>query len=310
MSKPSIFSRDYEKIMKRRRRRNIISIIIIILLIGIVLIYFKCDNKFGDIKILNRLTSVTKIFKTEKLYLTSNKKINDRSNNKNNDLKNNKNNDLKNNKNNDLKNNENNDLKNSDDKENKNTEEINNDEEDSPQNINTVKFSLTDGQNIEASFYIVDGKRYFSKIDSNNDISFDFSPSRKGLVLCSLKNQDMFYATADGSLIEITKEKYVSSSKKEYPKYEELKKNPKYIWHKDPKFIDEYNIAYVSELPWIDDRHINYLWVYNLKSKKHRYISNTKLQGHKIILKELHGDFLNLLVDGKSFEIDSEGIIK
>jgi len=285
MSKPSIFSKDYEKIMRRRRRRNIISIIII-LLIGIVLIYFKFDNKFGDIKILNRLMNVTKILKTEKSYLTSSKKINDKSNDGDNDLKN------------------------SDGEQNKNTEEINNNEEDSPQNINTVVFSLTDGQNIEVSFYVVDGERYFNKINSNNYISFDFSPSRKGLVLCSLKNQDMFYATPDGSLIEITKKKYVSSSKREYTKYEELKKNPKYIWHKDPKFIDEYNIAYVSELPWIDNRHINYLWIYNLKGKKHRYISNTKLQGHKIILKKSHGEFLNLLVDDKSFRIDSEGIIK
>ena len=42
-----------------------------------------------------------------------------------------------------------------------------------------------------------------------------------------------------------------------FQRMELLKKHKTYIWSVSPKFIDEDNIAYVSELPWIKKRQYN-----------------------------------------------------
>ena len=293
MSKPSIFSKDYEKKMKQRRRRIATLIMISVIMVGTAFVYFKAGDKFANLKIMNRFAFVGDKLKIKKSRLISTNKISDKN-------KENGGEDIEH-----IDDKIDNDLKNIEEDNKKEVE--NRKEKEKTNNINTAVFSLTDGQNINVIYNVIDGEKYFNKINGDYDVTFDFSPSKKCIVLCSLRNQDMFYATVDGELIDITKKKYVSTSKKEFLKVEQLKKNPKYIWHKNPKFIDEKNIAYVSELPWIDDKHINYLWIYNLESKKHIYIKNKYLQGKKIVLKYSDRDCLNLTVDDKNYKINSNG---
>lgn len=51
MAKPSIFSRDYEKKMRRRKRRIMIGIAIVLLVVGIVFVKFKLPNiDFKEVK--------------------------------------------------------------------------------------------------------------------------------------------------------------------------------------------------------------------------------------------------------------------
>ena len=58
----------------------------------------------------------------------------------------------------------------------------------------------------------------------------------------------------------------MSSKNEIFSKEEQLKKHPTYIWSITPKFIDEDNIAYVSELPWINEKAVQYIWKVNLKT--------------------------------------------
>jgi hypothetical protein len=250
MSKPSIFSSDYEKKMKRRRKRKILffTLLTIIFLIAFLgkynVISFQKSRNFKDM--------VIKIFFSKEV-----KNIDDKLNKEENI------------------NDYNNTYVNSNEK-NKLLENTPNIEENiehrKKENLNKeekVNFTLGDGQNIEIIFNIEDNDKRFKSISGSDKIQYDINPARNGLVVFNITNQDITYIDIDMNKKDITKRQYVSTSKKVYSKKEQLKKNPKYIWHSTPKFVDDYNLVYISELPWMNEKHNKYVWIYNIKNNKH-----------------------------------------
>lgn len=110
-----------------------------------------------------------------------------------------------------------------------------------------------------------------------------------------MKNQDMLYVDVNKISKDITKKVYVSSKNVSFIKQEKINKSPAYIWSVTPKFIDEDNIAYVSELPWMNEKAIQYIWKVNLKNNTHMQVQ--RASGRKIIFKNITPKGLEATID-------------
>ena len=117
-------------------------------------------------------------------------------------------------------------------------------------------------------------------------VSYDISPSKKAIVIQSTKNQDMIYIDANRVSKDITKKSHTSTKGQSFSKEKQLEKHPNYIWSITPKFIDEDNIAYVSELPWINENAVQFIWKVNLKDNTH--IQAKPASGKSITFKNIY----------------------
>ncbi len=74
-----------------------------------------------------------------------------------------------------------------------------------------------------------------------------------------------------------------------------------------PKFINEDNIVYVSELPWMNESAVQYIWKVNLKNNVHTQVKPEK--GKSITFKNITTKGLETIIDGKIFYVTSTGKI-
>jgi hypothetical protein len=277
MSKPSIFSKNYQKEMKRRR--NKVFLLIIIPIIGLTIFLITDFNA-----LVNKGISMKKGI--------------------NNILLNKSKNNVK-------------------DKENtavevpKKTEavvkpQINTEKPKEPQVKSDIKnevfvVSLSDGQKVSVEYNVTGTEKKIKGISDPKDISYDISPSKKSIVIQSKKNQNMLYLDVNKISRDITKKVYLSSKNQEFSKENQLKKHPTYIWSITPKFIDEDNIAYVSGLPWLNDKAVQYIWKVNLKDNAHMQVKLAS--GKNITFKNITAKGLETLIDGNLVYVTSSAQI-
>jgi hypothetical protein len=121
------------------------------------------------------------------------------------------------------------------------------------------------------------GVNVFKSIFTENpSISFVLNPSASGMVIIDNKLQSMWYINNSGTAVEIT-----NPSFKSYSKESTLQKRPDYIWCSSPKFIDNDNIVYLSQLPYIGRSTKKYVWAANVNNKdSHTY--KTTLGGETV----------------------------
>ena len=141
-------------------------------------------------------------------------------------------------------------------------------------NVNKSSFIATmpDGQKVTVEYSGTLAKKTIKGVVNTKSILFTISPSKKSIVIQSTKNQDMLYVDINKTSKDITRKTYISSKNQTYLKDEQLKSNSNYVWSITPKFIDEDNIAYVSELPWMNEKKIQYIWKLNLKDNVHMQV--------------------------------------
>ncbi|MBZ9609052.1 hypothetical protein G9F73_014710 [Clostridium estertheticum] len=165
--------------------------------------------------------------------------------------------------------------------------------------------SFSDGQKISVEYNVKSGEKNIKGVSNTKDISYDISPSKKAIVVQSTKNQDMLYIDVNKITKDITKKEYKSSKGEVFPKVNKLKEKPTYIWSITPKFIDEDNIAYVSELPWMKEKQVQYIWKVNLKNNEHTQVMSSS--GKQITFKNITAKGLETIVDSQVVYVDSLG---
>ena len=163
-------------------------------------------------------------------------------------------------------------------------------------NIEIFPVSLSDGQKINIEYTISGTEKIIKGISDAKEITFDISPSKKAIVLQSKKNQDMIYLHSNKINIDITKKTHTSTKGKSFSKEEHLIKHPEYLWSVTPKFIDEDNIVYVSELPWINEDAVQFIWKVNLKDNTHVQVKPAS--GKSITFKDITSKGLEAAIDG------------
>ncbi|MBZ9688984.1 hypothetical protein G9F72_021940 [Clostridium estertheticum] len=165
--------------------------------------------------------------------------------------------------------------------------------------------SLSDGQKISIEFNVVAAEKTIKGVTDAKNISYDISPSKKSIVIQSKSNQDLLYVDVNKVSKDITKKTYESSKGEMFSKEGILKSHITYLWSITPKFIDEDNIAYVSELPWINDKGVKYIWKVNLKSNVHMQVKPAS--GMNITFGNITSKGLATFIDGKAVYVTSNG---
>lgn len=161
----------------------------------------------------------------------------------------------------------------------------------------TVK--LSNGQVLKVVYEGDNADKKFKYISP--DIGSDFyqiSPSGNGIIIYDKTSQGLTYVKIDGTISDISMKQYIASDKSVFQRTEELKKNPSYIWCNSPKFIDDANIAYISQLPWFKGDTIKYIWTFNVN----------KLNSYKVF-ESLTGDSVTIgtVTPGKGISIQYDG---
>ncbi|WP_027626765.1 hypothetical protein [Clostridium lundense] len=260
MGKPSIFSKDYERKMKRRRITIILSIIVIVILFlgawfmgkGKSFISSKKDNALDNKKVNNDKQT--------------NKNVNTNTSTNNNEAKVSK-------------------------------------EEKKPEGY---EVKLSNGQNIKI-IYEEENKdkkfKYIYPLDSK--VKYDISPSNKKAVIYDDKAQKIICVDINGKVSDVTNLTYTSTDGSVVINHDEfIKSRPDYVWCNMPKFIDENNIAYISQLPWLN-KTAKYVWIFNIPNNTH--INTQNIYGEEITIDKLNEKGLKILVDGKTLFLNANG---
>lgn len=165
--------------------------------------------------------------------------------------------------------------------------------------------SFKDGQKVTVEYNVSSDKKTIKGVSNTTGILYDISPSKKSIVIQSTNNQDMLYADVNKTSKDISRETYISSGNQTYLKDDQLKSNPNYIWSITPKFIDEDNIAYVSELPWMNEKNVQYIWKLNLKDNVQMQVQPAS--GMKITFGKINAKGLEANIDGNLVYVTALG---
>ena len=276
MKRPSIFSKDYEKQIRKRRKKIILLIILPIIGLTLFLITdfdsmldkgISMKKGFNNI-FLNKSKQDTDIKKNEPPYVKKEEAV----------------------------------VK---PKPQPEVEESKDSQVDIAIENETFPITLSDGQKINVEYKLSGEEKDIEGISNPKDISYDISPNKKSIVIQSKINQDILYLDANKIIKDITKKVHTSTRGKDFFKKNKVKEDTNYIWSIMPKFIDEDNVVYVSELPWMNEEAVQYIWKVNVKNNSHTQVKPAK--GKNITFKDITSKGLETIIDGKVVYITSKG---
>lgn len=274
MAKPSMFSKDYDKKMKRRKRRKGFFIVLLILLVSIPIVVFTNKEFINMEKYISK--NVNKQNSNDKEIIEEKKDI---------DIDDEKKEEVVNNK-------------------------IENKVDIGKARIEEEIIKISEKENLSIFVEYKDDKKKIKDIKGNENIEYDIDKEEKSAILYNKSNQNITLIDIDLNLKDITRQEYVSTFKEVFSKESVVKNNKGYIWQKSPRFIDENNIVYLSELPWINEGNNLYVWIYNIKDNTHIRIADNRIIGKNIEFKESNKEVIKVKIDNKEYLIDSLGQIK
>ncbi len=252
MAKPSIFSKDYEK--KMRRRRKIITFVVAI---SIILIIFTATSIKGIFKNLNKEINEVKNVTTEKS------------------------------------------------KEITKPAETPAKKTEKTEKSEGYAVNLSNGKSVNAIYEVKDGNKIFKEVSpAESNVSYSISPSGKNMVVYDNKVQGITLLDINGNKQDIGSTQYTSSSGTVITRESQIASDPNYIWCYSPKFIDENNIAYISQLPWIG-KSTKYVWIETITNKNSTLVQS--IQGEDVKLDKLTDKGLTVISDGKTVFLTSNG---
>ena len=169
---------------------------------------------------------------------------------------------------------------------------------------NTFKTSFD--EEIKVIYKEENGEKFYDEILEGSSIEWDISPLKKAVVILEKDTQDLFYMDIDGNIKDITYKIYRSSKGYKESKESILNRLENFNWSRNPKFLNEETVVYLSSLPWFDQR--QFLYVVELEPLNHYNFQNVK--GIDINLLELTDDGLKYEADGKKYFLTENFKIK
>ncbi|EDK35357.1 hypothetical protein [Clostridium kluyveri] len=172
---------------------------------------------------------------------------------------------------------------------------------------NSYKIQLSDGRDITLTYEGDSSNKVFKSVAAaSGDVAYDINPSHKNVILFDNAAQSILLIDIEGNKQDITNQQYVSTSGEVIQKSSQIASNPSYIWCSSPKFLDDGNIAYISQLPWIG-KTAKYVWIENIQDKSHVMVQS--VQGENIQLGELTEKGLTVIADGTTFYMTASGSV-
>jgi len=267
LSKPSIFSKEYEKKMKRRKRNTIAILILIIAVISAVVIKFiYVPIDFGNIRqnIQAWIDSDTATIPQETVQNTE---------------------------------------QNSSEEENSTPETIGEVKQPEEQFID---ITLKNGNSVKAVYIEENGQKVFKELKGADDgITYDISPAKTQMLICDTDLQITLY-NIDGSSKVISKDKYVSKNGGVFTKEATLASQPQYLWNANPKFLNEESIIFVTNRPYFGTAAVKqYVWISNYNTGTDTVL--WKIQGLKAEIGSKNEKGVAVTVDGVNYYISQDG---
>lgn len=259
MAKPSIFSRDYEKKMKKRKAKIIALISIVAIIAGVFIYKFKIEKiDFSNVR--------AKL----QAWADSDNQI-----------------------------------------EQKPKEESKvNEAETKPEPPKKTYMDVKLGKNLvlKCEYKTVDDKKEFVSVEDVKGLNYDISPNKQ-MILTLDENQNMQLIDIDGKVKDITRKEYVSTKGQKFHKESILKREKKYLWTSDAKFLDDDCIVYISNLPYFGTAAKNqYAWIYNIKNNTNIFARNTKAKNielGKVVPKK----GIEIKIDKNEYVLNDKGSI-
>ncbi|WP_160672851.1 hypothetical protein [Clostridium sp. C8-1-8] len=265
MGKPSIFSKEYQKRMKRRKR--IVSTLIVLLIVAVAAVLVSTKMNFST----NIKNKVVAIFanKSSKDKVQKDKETASQ---------------LKNDKEKD--NSKQSDALAKDDK-----------KQDDSKDDKYIEVTLSSGAVSKAFYDEVSGTKKFKLLDPiDNGVSFDISPSQTSILINETNTQQIKVVDGSGQIKDVTKPNYTTKDGRAFARETILKQYQGYLWSVNAKFIDDSHVAYVSQLPWfgVPDLY-SYIWVVDINTGEHKAVMTTKSKN--LTITSLAADGLHVKAD-------------
>ncbi|MDU5723165.1 MAG: hypothetical protein E6Z86_13640 [Clostridium butyricum] len=267
MGKPSIFSREYERKMKKRRRNIIIfSLIIVVLACATILKFVYNPVNFSKIKANIQAwidSDTTSTGDTAK----------------------------------------NNEIKEADEKKANEKEEVVEEKKPVEEYVDILQSS---GNTAQAVYIEENGEKVFTEVRNlDNGVSFDISPSKKQLIICDVNTQITLY-NIDGTNKIVSKDKYVSTNGSVFTKDNTLQSKPDYLWNSNPKFVSDQSIVFVTNRPYFGTAAVKqYLWMTDLQTGTDKIYWD--LAAAKIVMGSREDKGLKITVDNREYFIAQDG---
>ncbi|WP_186431296.1 hypothetical protein [Clostridium sp. BSD9I1] len=267
MGKPSIFSSNYKRRM--RRRRILIALITVCVISAVTATWLLTKNGFKK-----KITDIKTDFLTKENERS--KQINDESKNKDNLNK----------------------------KQSEAKTPVQKTPEQKKEE--GYELTLANGTKIKVVYEGQREEKKFKHIvPLESKTQYDISPNGKAVVVFDDKIQRIKYMDISGKVTDITRNQYVSTSGNVVINHDEwLQSKPDYIWCTSPKFIDDNNIAYISQLPWLN-KSTKYIWITNIQGSNHVYVQT--VNGESIKFNNIDPKGLSTAIDGNIFYLKSTG---
>ncbi|WP_142415666.1 hypothetical protein [Hathewaya massiliensis] len=275
MKKPSIFSKDYEKKLRKIRRRKIIFwvvVIVVIIILGVLIIkpsYIK-DNG-------NLLKNVFKGHNSTEEKISKNIE----GNNKNkieakNDV-----------------------IKEKEIKKEPKVEE---------KKIHNIEFKLKDDLKIRSKVEEIKGEKTFKEIEKIDELEYILSKDKKSSLIFNNKLKDMYLIYVDGKSTEITRKIHYTNKGAKIDKDKWMTSDPNFIWVEKPRLFNE-KVFYLSKLPNLSNKYRYFIWVYDIKSNSHYYLKDGRLRGYEANFGNIKDNKLEVNLDGKKYLLSEDGSI-
>ncbi|WP_125152848.1 hypothetical protein [Clostridium rectalis] len=172
--------------------------------------------------------------------------------------------------------------------------------------IEGYEVKLSNGETIKIMYEDKNGSKKFKYIaPKESKINYDISPTGNGAIVYDEKMQKIIYVNIDGKISDVGNTKYISTDGSVViTREEQVKTKPDYVWCTMPKFIDDNNVAYITQLPWFE-RSTKYVWVVNVQNNNHINIQN--ISGEEIKIDKLVDKGLTIIADGKTCYLKANG---
>lgn len=269
MSKPSIFSREYERKMKRRKRNTIAILALIIVVVSAVALKFTyAPIDFSSVRqnIQAWIDSDTSTV-LEKSAENTEQTLSEETNN-----------------------------------ESEGVEEIKEPEE------QYMDISLVSGNSAKAVCIEENGQKVFKELQgADAGVTYDISPAKTQLLVCDTDAQITLY-NIDGSSKIISKDKYISKNGSVFTKEATLASQPQYLWNANPKFLSEDSIIFVTNRPYFGTAAVKqYVWISNYNNETDTVL--WQIQGKEANIGDRNEKGVAVTVDGANYYIGPDGVI-
>lgn len=228
MSKPSIFSKEYERKMKRRKRNTIAILLLIIVVVSAVALKFTyAPIDFSSIRSNMQawIDSDTSGIPKETVQNTE---------------------------------------ESIPEKPVEEVKEEPKEPEEQFMDISLVSGSSAKAVYIENE----SGQKEFKELQgADSGVTYDISPAKTQMLICDTNAQITLY-NIDGSSKIISKDQYVSKSGGVFTKEATLASQPAYLWNANPKFLNEESIVFVTNRPYFGTAAVKqYVWISNFNNQ-------------------------------------------